>query len=422
MSGFSGYGFWAAMRFLMLAWVLAVLGCARIGSVQESHPQDFYQIPRKLPGYQLDRDPRLIIYGDNRPGWRVSEVLGKKQTWLTWKQLYLPIVYQLYLVGTGVVGSVNYVMWNPDYGNTEARMVRDSIYARAGKDSIDLIFNTGDIVTDGRRPRDWKRFIEQYSEAVPVVLDYPYLPVSGNHDRTADSTYGMPNFSTVFSYPLFYVFECPDIDFFVLDSNFLIDQHGYLSNESQNEIFEEWFVSSPGEEPSWLERELEKSRKPFKAIIMHHPPIAYSEHYDDWGNPKYGPDLLEKRAALIALFQRAGVQVVFAGHEHGYQRNTLRYDDPSGGERAISFVTTGGGGAPLRTEPPPARQAAHTVAYAGEGFDVTPNVHETVYNYCVVDVTPSQISIEAVALSKNGDTDGRVIDRLIVTRTGNQKP
>ena len=95
--------------------------------MDESYSADFYEIPSLLPDNKIDKNPRFVVYGDNRPGWRVKEVLGKKETWLTWKQLYLPIVYQAYLLGSGVAGTVNYVVWNPEYENSEARMVRDSI-------------------------------------------------------------------------------------------------------------------------------------------------------------------------------------------------------------------------------------------------------------------------------------------------------
>ena len=92
--------------FLLLLFIVALQGCARRGSVEDSYTKDFYEIPSLLPDNKIDKNPRFVVYGDNRPGWRAKEVLGKKKTWLTWKQLYLPIVYQAYLLGSGVAGGV----------------------------------------------------------------------------------------------------------------------------------------------------------------------------------------------------------------------------------------------------------------------------------------------------------------------------
>ena len=400
---------------LIALGLLAVgMGCSRYGLVKDSYPKDFYEIPKQFPDDRFDDNPHFIIYGDNRPGWRVKEVLGKKETWLTWKQLYLPIIYQLYLVGTGVVGGVNYLIRNPDYGNSEARMVRDAIYDRGQREDIDFIINTGDIVTDGRRAKDWKRFIKQNKEDVPLVTRFPYLPVSGNHDRTDDSVYALPNFSDVFSYPLFYVFECRDVDFFILDTNYVIDQYHVFDDAVQDKLFEKWFVSSNPQDPSWLQRELGLSDKTFKIVVMHHPPIAFSEHHYGWHNPTNGSNLPEKRRRLLALFEEERVQLVFSGHHHNYERSSLVFTDSRGDTNTIHFVITGGGGSPLRPGADEATIDEYTMNYAGQGFDVAPDIQEIIYNYCLVEVKPEQITVTAVEVSKSAEADGRVVDRFVV--------
>ena len=73
---------------------------------------------------------------------------------------------------------------------------------------------------------------------------------------TIDTTYGAPNYTAVFSYPLFYVFECPDIDLFVVESDYLIDYHHDIDNAVQDELYREWFISDDPDEPAWLERHL----------------------------------------------------------------------------------------------------------------------------------------------------------------------
>jgi predicted phosphodiesterase len=406
------------LLFIALAILAANLSCSRYGRVSDAYPESFYEIPKKIANDRFDDNPHFIIYGDNRPGWRVKEVLGKKETWLTWKQLYLPIVYQLYLVGSGVAGGVNYLVWNPDYGNSEARMVRDAVFERAQQEDADFIINTGDLVTDGRRAKDWKRFIEQNKEDVPLVTSYPYLPVSGNHDRTNDSTYGLPNFADVFSYPLFYVFECPDAAFFMLDTNYLIDQYRVIDDTVQDELFAKWFVSNDPQTPSWLERELASSDKTFKIVVMHHPPISFSEHHHEWSNPGHGNNLVEKRRELLTLFEKEGVQIVFSGHQHNYERSTLHLADGVGDEKTMQFVISGGAGSPLRPGSDHATIDKYEADYAAEGLDVTSEVQQIIYNYCVVAVTPEQIAVKSIEVSKSAETDGRVVDQFVVRAMG----
>ena len=61
----------------------------------------------------------------------------------------------------------------------------------------------------------------------------------------------------------------------------------------------------------WLERELQSSREDWKIPYFHHP--LYSS------GDRHGSDL-PKRKALEPLFLKYGVSVVFAGHDHVYER------------------------------------------------------------------------------------------------------
>jgi hypothetical protein len=415
----------SSTRVIVHAVVLGALligsGCSRYGRVEDSYPREFYEVPKRFPDNRMDKNPRFVIYGDNRPGWRAKEVVANKDTWLTWKQLYLPIVYQLYIVGSGLVGGVNYLVWNPDYGATEARMVRDAMYARGQDEGFDFIINTGDIATDGRRAKDWKRFLEQNKEDVPLVTEYPYLPTPGNHDMTIDSTYGLPNYTAIFSYPPFYVFECPDVDFFIVDSDYLIDYHDDIDDALQDKAYAEWFISGNPGKPAWLERHLAASNKTFKIVIMHHPPIAFSEHHDNWERTDYGNNLIEKRRRLFALFEEQGVQMVFSGHQHNYERSSLLFARDDGREASIQFVITGGGGSPQRALPNEDTLDEYMASYTAEGLNVVRRTQEKIYHYCVVDVQPDRISVQAIETSKSDETDGHIVDEFVIGPTGRQQ-
>jgi len=86
----------------------------------------------------------------------------------------------------------------------------------------------------------------------------------------------------------YYTFTRGDVEFFVLDSNYMDPK-----------------------QLSWLEQNLQKSSAKWKITYFHHP--LYSN------GRTHGPDL-DLRSHLVPLFERYGVNVVFSGHEHVYER------------------------------------------------------------------------------------------------------
>jgi predicted phosphodiesterase len=398
-------------------------GCARKGLVSEKYPQEDIRIPDLLEDYTLDRDPVFIVYGDNRPGWRVKESFYRKEAWWTWKQFIFPF-YQIYWLGNGVVGSVNGIRMKPDYGARQARRVRDAVRIEAQRSHVDFIINTGDIATDGRYPDHWKTFIEQNKEDVPLVLEYPYLPVMGNHEYATDTLYGMPNYRAVFEQEPFYVVECPNVDLIVVDSNIMVDHWRVIDDDTQDALFEKWFVSGENSpQPSWLERQLETSKKSFKLVFMHHPPIAFAKHYENWTDPESGRDLVAKRQRLLELFAEHNVQVVFNGHQHNYEHNTLSSIDNNPLETDIHFVVTGGAGSPLQPGVDAEGIAELKHEYEILGLGAVSHRQDVVYNFCLVKTNDDGVTIDVYEVPDKSDTPAILIDQLIINgRAQKQSP
>ena len=86
----------------------------------------------------------------------------------------------------------------------------------------------------------------------------------------------------------YYSFKKGDVAFFALDSNYM----------------------DPAQ-LSWVEQNLRNSQAKWKICYFHHP--LYSD------GKSHGPDM-DLRAQLAPLFQRYGVNAVFSGHEHVYER------------------------------------------------------------------------------------------------------
>jgi 3',5'-cyclic AMP phosphodiesterase CpdA len=85
------------------------------------------------------------------------------------------------------------------------------------------------------------------------------------------------------------------------------------------------------EQLAWLEETLASSDATWKLVGIHHPPYSSGYHGSN-------EDI---RDAFAPLFERYGVQVVFSGHEHDYQRT-----DPING---VVYVVSGAASRTRRT-------------------------------------------------------------------------
>ena len=94
------------------------------------------------------------------------------------------------------------------------------------------------------------------------------------------------------------------------------------------------------EQTAWLEQDLAGTTQPWKFAFLHHPPYSCGTEHGSH---------LKSRKAWSPLFERYGVDVVFCGHEHNYERSR-RMDDfqldgsPGADGKGTHYVVTGGGG------------------------------------------------------------------------------
>ena len=399
--------------FLLISgFLITSIGCARRGLVSEEYPDDFYRVPDLFPDASPDKNPQFIFYADARPGWRLNERFLRRENWITWKMLIFPF-YEIYWLGNGVVGGINGLRHVPDYNHRQRLMVRDAVYEEAKRSRVDFILHGGDMPTDGRRPSHWATFLEEHNAELPFVSEVPFLPLIGNHERTDDKDYGLPNYQAVFSQPPFYVLDFPDAAIFVVDSNLIIDQHQSIDDDEQDALFRKWFVSDDdSEQPAWLERELASRSQRFKIIAMHHPPVSVSKHYTDWTDTSWGRDLTKKRHRLLSIFQKYGVQLIFSGHDHIYEHDIVQlsgYDGPS-----IHVVISGGAGSPLRSGTKPTRVVECCQIFSEEGLDVALVRQVEIYHYCLVNIDPDKITIRVMEVT--GDPEEPVIlaDEIVI--------
>jgi hypothetical protein len=162
---------------------------------------------------------------------------------------------------------------------------------------FEFVIMLGDNIYGSERPQDFVRKFERPYEGLlsQKVLFYASL---GNHDDPTQRYYKPFNMDG----ERFYTFKKGDARFFVLDSNYM----------DQPQL-------------KWLEEQLSGSNDRWKIAFFHHP--LYSS------GARHGSEV-DLRTRLEPLFVKYGVDVVFAGHEHFYERIVP--------QKGIYYFTQGG--------------------------------------------------------------------------------
>ena len=200
----------------------------------------------------------------------------------------------------------------------------------------DFVLHTGDLVADGDDSAQWTTF---YSIEHDLLSQIPFYGALGNHEGGDPCCY-----FDHFDWPnneRWYSFDHKNIHVIALE----IDGHAAY-----------WAGSSQAQ---WLENDLALTTQPWKVVFFHIPPYSSgSEHGSD----------KRVREALEPLFMRYGVDLVFNGHDHDYERSVAN---------GITYIVTGGGGAPLyaKGQPDPASvyftSTYHSVQVSVTGMTLT---------------------------------------------------
>jgi hypothetical protein len=198
----------------------------------------------------------------------------------------------------------------------------------------DLLVHTGDLIyPDGRRDRYAEKFFSVYAHMISRVTFWPSL---GNHD--VDDGFQNDAYRAVFELPENgptglpaednYWFDYAGARFVVADSNV---QEGVLAEQIA----------------PWMESVLSASGPQWKFVVFHHPPFT---------SGKYGPtDRIQN--TLVPVFDRTGVDMVFSGHDHMYERtHPIRGAAVVGDGQGVVYIVSGAGGATLYKEKTPGKR------------------------------------------------------------------
>ena len=167
--------------------------------------------------------------------------------------------------------------------------------------TIDFVIMLGDNIYGEEAPQEYAaRFEKPYKTLLDAGV--PFYAALGNHDHPNQRFYRHFNMEG----RRYYTFEAKDADarFFALDTNYM-----------------------DPEQLAWLKKEACGSKARWKIPFFHHP--IYSS------GAKHGSSM-ELRRILEPIFQECGIDVVFAGHDHFYERVKPQQD--------ILYFVSGGAG------------------------------------------------------------------------------
>jgi 3',5'-cyclic AMP phosphodiesterase CpdA len=127
------------------------------------------------------------------------------------------------------------------------------------------------------------------------------------------------------------------------------------------------------EQLAWLDETLATTDATWKLVGLHHPPYSSGFHGSND----------DVRRAFTPLFEKYGVQVVFSGHEHDYQRT-----NPISG---VTYIVTGAGSRTRRT-----------------GTDDFTAVAYSTHHYVDMSIFDDHILLRAI------DQDGEQFDEAVI--------
>ncbi len=259
-------------------------------------------------------------------------------------------------------GPVHFVVYGDSRSDAAAHA---TVVAAIVRDQPSFVVETGDMVVRGSDDHAWDRF---FRVEEPLLRDVPFFAAVGNHEtydpgvglRLSERYVALPADA---SHPTYYAFSWGSVRFLMLDSNDAWDRGNA-----------QW---------TWLEHALEAADA---NPNVHHLFVAL--HQGPYSSGHHGGDPELAQSGVPEMLRRHGVDLVFAGHDHDYERGEVD---------GLKYIVTGGAGAPLY---PVNRHDPGQLAFA------------TVHHYVDVQVEGERVTIRTV------EPDGTLFERCTFTGKG----
>lgn len=196
--------------------------------------------------------------------------------------------------------------------NDDQRAVRDAYYNYIGKRATDMMLFLGDNAYNIGTDKEYQTaiFENMYEERLKNTIAWSCI---GNHDGySANSKKQKGPYYDIFHFPkegecgglpsgteAYYSFNYGNVHFISLDSH-----------ESDRSV--------GGAMYSWAENDLANTTAKWIIAFWHHPAYSMGSHNSDKEKR-----LIEMRENFVPLMEKYGVDVIFSGHSHSYERSYM---------------------------------------------------------------------------------------------------
>jgi hypothetical protein len=218
--------------------------------------------------------------------------------------------------------------------------------------------NSGDLVTEGKRYEQWgPQFFGPLSGLAETV---PVYAIKGNHEGMSGSYEKLlipPGETNNFS------FDYGPVHYFCADNT---EKKG-----------------DPRKILDLIISDMKNSKAQWKFVSYHRPSLNAGHHWSAWGYPEALPRLAQ-----------AGVDFVITGHSHLYER-FRPIAPPQEGGSYVTYITSGGGGAPLSSIKP-----------CNYHIKTTATNH-----FCLFEINGDKLTMDTINI------DGKIIDHLEITKS-----
>jgi predicted phosphodiesterase len=175
---------------------------------------------------------------------------------------------------------------------------------------VDFVVHGGDMVTDGSKYEQWEgqffKPLKGLGETIPIYgVKGNHEGTGGNYERLLVPEGEKNNFG----------FDYGPVHYFCADNA--------IKNGEPNKILE------------LIANDIKNSKARWKFVSYHRPSLNFGHHWSAWGYPE-----------ALGRFAEAGVDFVITGHSHQYERFRPIAPAADGGSY-VTYITSGGGGAPL---------------------------------------------------------------------------
>ncbi len=227
-----------------------------------------------------------------------------------------------------------------------------AVIDRIAQYDFEFIIHSGDFVTEGYSSDDWRTF---FNIACKIISKKHFLPTIGNHEKPFwqyDTLFALPGLED------FYSVRFSNICIICLNTE--MELNGYQKKWLTNELK---FVSTDTT-IDWI------------FVNLHRPPYSSGSHGSD----------MNVRKSWCPVFEEYGVDIVFCGHDHSYERT----NEING----VIYIVSAGGGAPLYNV-----GKSEWTAYS-----------EKTHHFCLVKIKKDELFLKAIRL------DGTVFDSMRIIK------